>query len=34
MIKPDGVRRSLIGEILSRFEKKGFKIRSLEDGYF
>ncbi|HJK57184.1 MAG TPA: nucleoside-diphosphate kinase, partial [Methanocorpusculum sp.] len=25
MIKPDGVQRGLVGEILSRFEKKGFK---------
>ncbi len=26
MIKPDGVQRGLVGEILSRFENKGFKI--------
>ena len=26
MIKPDGVRRGLIGEIISRFERKGFTI--------
>lgn len=26
MIKPDGVQRGLIGEIVSRFEKKGFKL--------
>lgn len=26
MIKPDGVQRRLIGEIISRFEKKGIKI--------
>ena len=26
MVKPDGVQRGLIGEILSRFEKKGLKI--------
>ena len=26
MIKPDGVRRCLIGEIISRFERKGFTI--------
>ena len=25
-IKPDGVKRGLIGRILSRFEDKGFKI--------
>ena len=29
MIKPDGVRRGLVGEILARFEKKGFKIVAL-----
>ena len=26
MIKPDGVQRSLIGEIIARIEKKGYKI--------
>jgi nucleoside-diphosphate kinase len=26
MIKPDGVKRGLVGEIISRFEKKGFQI--------
>ncbi|MGG4032599.1 nucleoside-diphosphate kinase [Paenibacillus cisolokensis] len=26
MIKPDGVQRGLIGEIVSRFEKKGLKL--------
>lgn len=26
MIKPDGVQRGIVGEILSRFEKKGFKL--------
>ncbi|MFB9324858.1 nucleoside-diphosphate kinase [Paenibacillus aurantiacus] len=26
MIKPDGVRRGLIGEIVSRFEHKGLKL--------
>ncbi len=26
LIKPDGVRRGLIGEILSRFERKGFNM--------
>jgi len=30
MIKPDGVRRGLVGEILGRFEKKGFKIVALK----
>ena len=27
MIKPDGVQRGLVGEIISRFEKKGFKLQ-------
>ncbi|RFU69096.1 nucleoside-diphosphate kinase [Bacillus sp. V59.32b] len=26
MVKPDGVQRNLIGEIVSRFEKKGFRL--------
>ena len=26
IIKPDGVRRNLVGKILSRFEKKGLRI--------
>ena len=30
IIKPDGVRRGLVGEIISRFEKKGFKIVGLK----
>jgi len=30
MIKPDAVRRGLIGEIISRFERKGFRIRALK----
>ena len=32
MIKPDGVRRGLVGEIISRFERKGLaleRVRSL-----
>jgi nucleoside-diphosphate kinase len=29
-IKPDAVQRSLIGEIVARFEKKGFKISALK----
>ena len=29
-IKPDGVQRGLIGEILSRFENKGFKLVALK----
>ncbi len=30
MIKPDAVQRNLIGEIISRIEKKGFKIVALK----
>jgi nucleoside-diphosphate kinase len=26
MIKPDGVQRGLVGDIVSRFERKGFKL--------
>lgn len=26
MIKPDGVQRGLVGDIISRFEHKGFKV--------
>ncbi|MHA6251098.1 nucleoside-diphosphate kinase [Oceanobacillus sp. CAU 1775] len=26
MVKPDGVQRNLIGEIVQRFEKKGYKL--------
>ena len=30
MIKPDAVRRGLIGEIISRFENKGLKIAGMK----
>lgn len=30
MVKPDGVQRGLVGEIISRFEKKGFKLVALK----
>jgi nucleoside-diphosphate kinase len=30
MIKPDGVQRGLVGEIIARFEKKGFFLRALK----
>ncbi|GAA0458912.1 nucleoside-diphosphate kinase [Alkalibacillus silvisoli] len=26
MVKPDGVQRNLVGDIVSRFEQKGFKL--------
>jgi len=29
VIKPDGVKRNLVGEIISRFEKRGFKLVEL-----
>jgi nucleoside-diphosphate kinase len=29
VVKPDGVSRNLVGEIISRFEKKGFKLVAL-----
>ena len=30
IVKPDGVKRKLVGEILSRFEKRGFVILKLK----
>ena len=30
LIKPDGVRRGLVGEILGRFERKGLAVEALE----
>lgn len=30
LVKPDGVKRGLIGEILSRFERKGLRIAGLK----
>ncbi|KHN35438.1 Nucleoside diphosphate kinase 2, chloroplastic [Glycine soja] len=30
MVKPDGVQHGLVGEIISRFEKKGFKLTDLK----
>ena len=30
MVKPDGVQRRLIGEIISRFEAKGFHLAALK----
>jgi len=32
MVKPDGVQRGLIGQILERIEKKGFKIVAMTLG--
>lgn len=30
MVKPDGVQRRLVGEIIQRFEQKGFKLVELK----
>ncbi len=30
LVKPDGVRRGLIGEVISRFERKGLRIVALK----
>ncbi|MBD3319340.1 nucleoside-diphosphate kinase, partial [Candidatus Woesearchaeota archaeon] len=30
LVKPDGVRRGLVGEILRRFETKGLKLIGLK----
>ncbi len=29
-VKPDGVQRGLIGEVVSRFERKGFKVLAMK----
>lgn len=30
LVKPDGVRRGLVGEIIARIERKGYQIEALE----
>ena len=30
MIKPDGVQRGLVGEIVKRFEQRGYKLQGLK----
>ena len=30
MVKPGAVARGLVGEILARFERKGFRIRAMK----
>lgn len=30
LVKPDGIQRGLVGEIISRFEKKGLKLMGLK----
>jgi nucleoside-diphosphate kinase len=29
-VKPDGVQRGLVGEVISRFERKGYKLVALK----
>lgn len=30
MVKPDGVQRGLVGDIIKRFEQKGFKLVAMK----
>ena len=30
LVKPDGVRKNLIGEIISRFERRGLKVSAFK----
>jgi len=30
VVKPDGVRRGLVGEIIGRFERKGFVVKKIQ----
>jgi Nucleoside diphosphate kinase len=30
MVKPDGVQRGLVGQVIARFEAKGFQVRGLK----
>jgi len=30
MVKPDGVRRGLVGEVIGRFERKGLRLERIE----
>jgi len=30
MVKPDGVQRNLVGEIITRFERKGYRIAAMK----
>lgn len=32
MIKPDGVKRRLVGEVISRLERKGYQVCTIEMG--
>lgn len=30
MVKPDGVQRGLVGQIIQRFEQRGFKLVAMK----
>lgn len=30
MVKPDGVERGIVGEIIKRFEQRGYQLTALE----
>lgn len=30
MIKPDGVQRGLVGEVIKRFEQKGYYLKAMK----
>ena len=30
LVKPDGVKKNLIGEIIARFERRGLKVSALK----
>ncbi|MDQ3982865.1 MAG: nucleoside-diphosphate kinase, partial [Actinomycetota bacterium] len=30
MVKPDGVRRKLVGEVVARIERKGYELREMK----
>ena len=32
LVKPDGVKRGLVGEVIARVERKGYKITNLRSG--
>ena len=31
MVKPDGVQRGLVGDIIKRFEQRGFKLVAMKE---
>ena len=33
MIKPDGVQRGMIGKVIEKFEKRGFKLIAMKMAY-